>query len=83
MTAHGPPSVIRAISAKPSSVEAASATSHRAVRTVSPRSAPAATIASALSCVRAVPMTSYPTRASSRAVASPIPLLAPVTTTLF
>ena len=57
-TAHGPPSVIAAISAKPCSQLSASSTSTSAVRTSTPRSAAASATRCALSSERTVPTTS-------------------------
>src|SRR3954447_16961063 len=61
--------------------ESTSLTSISIVRTSTARSSAAARTRSALDSLRTEPMTSYPAPASSRAVARPIPLLAPVTRT--
>src|SRR5262247_1539246 len=82
-TAHGPPSVIVAISVNARTVDMASATSQHTCLTLTP-AAPAASCRScAADSSRAVPITSYPDSASPTATARPIPLVAPVTTTLF
>ena len=58
MTAHGPPSVMASISAKPLRVDSSSPTSSTAARTVAPLAEAASCIFCAFSSVRTVPMTS-------------------------
>ena len=80
-TAHGPPSVIVAISVKDRTAEVGSATSSRTVRTPAPVPATRARSVSACCSVATVAITSKPAWASSSVVARPIPLPASVTTT--